>query len=213
MSKYKDKYQNKLLEKKSNNFISIGKLSLSLSLALSLSMLGLNYAQAVDIKTKGAYIDVSIGAGKVDEKILGASNKNSGFAWNANLGYFFNQNLAAEVGYMSFPQVKSSNTVYIKDNYAIDLALKGKFYINDKTGVYAKAGIAYVSSKYENTSAVGISAQVADGAYRKVTGLFGAGINYYVNDNTYIGVDGALLMKKGQVPEMSIVGLNFGYVF
>ena len=51
MSKYKDKYQNKLLEKKSNNFISIGKLSLSLSLALSLSMLGIDYVQAVDIKT------------------------------------------------------------------------------------------------------------------------------------------------------------------
>lgn len=183
-------------------------LSLSLSLSLSAGVLLSNNAQARELNSSGVYIDGGFGWGQVAESNIPGLADANGIGWNANLGYQFNKHIGAEVGYMSLPRVKNNGVVVIKDNYAIDLAVKGSIQVHDKLGVYGKVGVAKVTSKY--TSYDGINNA---GHHDAVVPLFAVGASYGLNDNSYVGLEGLMTTKSGPVPSMRAVTFNVGYIF
>lgn len=186
-------------------------MSLSLAGILVFSLASTQKADAEVLKSQGVYIDAGLGWGKTNKAISGLTNKNTALAWNANIGYSFNEALAAEIGYWSFPRVKVDGTTFSQDNYVIDLALKGKINIHERLGVYAKAGIASATTKYTNTNVIS-QAGVSDGTYNKVTGLFGVGISYNFDEHTYFGVEGVTTLKRNEVPQMGAIVFNVGYI-
>jgi hypothetical protein len=187
------------------------KLFLSLAGILTLSLGVAQSPQASIFKSQGVYLDGGLGWGKAAEKVSGKSNKNTGIAWNANLGYLFNPMLGAEVGFWSFPRTKADGTVFTKDNYAVDLSLKGIINVHDRLGIYAKVGVARVTTKFTNTSTVGVTS-VSGGSHSRMTGIFGIGASYYIDETTYFGIEGIATIKRNPVPSMRAVVLTVGYI-
>ena len=196
---------------KFNFHVKLLTMSLSLTGMFVFCLANAQKAHASTLKSQGVYIDGGFGWGQVSEKVSGASNKNTGIAWNANLGYLFNPMLGAEIGFWSFPRTKANGTVFTKDNYSVDLSLKGIINIHDRFGIYAKAGIAQVTTKFTNTSTIGITS-VSDGSHSRITGIFGIGASYHIDDNTYFGIEGVTTIKRNPVPSMRGVVLTIGYI-
>ena len=183
--------------------------SLCLSLSLSAGVLLSNNAQARELNSRGVYVDGGFGWGQVAESNIPGLADANGIGWNANLGYQFNQHIGAEVGYMSLPRVKKNGDVVIKDNYAIDLAVKGSIQVHDRLGVYGKVGVAKVTSKYTGYGSVANS----PGYHQEIVPLFAVGVSYGINDNSYAGFEGLMTTKSGPVPSMRAVTFNVGYIF
>ncbi len=188
-------------------------LTMSLSLAgmFVFCLANIQKAHAQVLKSQGVYMDGGLGWGQVSEKVSGVSNKNSGVAWNGNLGYLFNPMLGAEIGFWSFPRTKVNGTVFTKDNYSVDLSLKGIINVHERFGIYAKAGIAQVTTKFTNTSTVGVTS-VSDGSHSRITGIFGIGASYHIDEHTYFGIEGVATIKRDPVPSMRAVVLTIGYI-
>lgn len=186
-------------------------LSLGLVSVLTLNLGTVQNTYSSILKSKGVYVDGGLGWGQVSEKISGAANKDTGVAWNGNLGYLFNPNIGAEIGFWSFPRTKANGAVFTKDNYSINLSLKGKVNVHDRLGIYAKAGVARVTSKFTNTSTVGVTS-VSDGSHSRVTGIFGVGVSYHIDEHTYFGVEGVTTIKRNPVPSMRSMALTIGYI-
>lgn len=137
---------------------------------------------------------------------------NSGFAWNANLGYQFSQYFAIESGYTQFANVNESGTFfnlpYTAKNkyYGIDLLLKGILPVTQNFNLFAKLGVMYFSAQrtlqsftghpligFLNQTTTQYNPEVGVGASYDVTqhiAITAQGIGTFMNYTTYAGYGG-----------------------
>ena len=138
-------------------------------------------AFAGNVNPQGFYVDGNIGWGHVDgDAPSGVESNEGGFAWSANLGYQFTENLALEAGYLSFAdadyKIAGSNVARFRKNYAYDLAVKGILPFDNGMSVYAKLGAARTHTEVET---LGVNL----GSARDTTFLYGGGVSYALDQN------------------------------
>ena len=100
---------------------------------------------------QGIYVDANFGWAVNDFSISGQKTKSdNGFAANANLGYQFSENLAAEFGFFYIPDysAKPGDTAdKITDNFSYDLAVKGILPFGGQFNAFAKLGVGLSTAK------------------------------------------------------------------
>lgn len=128
----------------------------------------------------------------------------SGFAYNLYLGYNYNF-VSVEGGYISLPKSKfnstvigSPTTVVTLDDYALDFVGKITIPILCRGGLYAKAGVGYISSTvttglYFNTNANMPLSQSHVGP------VISAGANYAITRNLILDVSWMRFSGQGEV--------------
>lgn len=147
---------------------------------------------------------------------------NNGFAGRLAIGYQFNPYLAIETGYLQLGSTAVNGTVEkqplklkLREN-AFDLVGKGIYPICDNFNIYAKAGIAYLTTKVSaHTDATITSASNLPGNNLNKDTLapeVGVGLSYNLASN--IAVDTSwthiqtLNNRQGNV-DFAAVGLNY----
>lgn len=169
--------------------------------------------------SNGVYFEGNFGYGKVDEKLVPSGeigwmkdNDNTGFSWNADVGYKFSPSWAIELGYNSLPNEKFSTNFFSEvaegtDNYFIDLALKGIIPFDSGLSLFAKAGAAYVNHKLTPAPFVFVEHSGSNSGYSPLVGL---GIGYAITPNFEITVQGNSTFKTNNIPAMmqGTVGLT-----
>jgi hypothetical protein len=138
--------------------------------------------QASNNSAAGIIISGNAGYGKVNYKNVGIPTNNlSGFAWNGNLGYQFNQYFAVESGYTNFHDITvGSQKVH---TYGIDLLAKGIYPINSQFNVFAKAGAMNLYTKRVANNLVGSNVS-------RIVPEFGIGTGYNLTHNLALTVQG-----------------------
>ncbi|PIZ03777.1 MAG: hypothetical protein COY58_07575 [Gammaproteobacteria bacterium CG_4_10_14_0_8_um_filter_38_16] len=134
----------------------------------------------------GIFVSGALGYGYVGYKksdFFGAPTKldRSGLAWNANVGYQFNQYVAVEGGYSQFGQGKASfpgGETYKTTLRGFGADVKGILPINDQFNVFAKAGAV---DMHENTDQSGATIGKLTGS--AWTPMLGLGTSYNINHN------------------------------
>ena len=131
--------------------------------------LGLGYAQT-------NYSDY-LGGG------LSGDNTNGGLSYAGDFGYEFMPHLAVELGGGYLPEFKGDGTDDLKWSswYAYGAGRIDTNVMNDKTNVYAKAGVAYRSNKQSDSDGSNTESVWAP--------IFGAGVSYDVRDNIYVALE------------------------
>jgi len=181
-----------------------------------------------DNSAAGLFVSGNLGYGKVDYKKSDFSTPpttfdNSGLAWNANVGYQFNQYLAVEGGYTHFAQTKATvNGVSLTSSLGgFGLNAKGILPINEQFNVFAKAGAIDLNETVEAKEA---------GASDKVTGSswtpeLGLGASYNVNKNAALTLQGIHTFKthfnttvdglsaRGTIPQANAILAGVSYKF
>lgn len=202
------------------------------SSALLLGISGTANAETTDGSTVGTtdnagfYLDANLGYGKVNEKATQVKTDNKGLMYNFDGGYQFNKNLGLEAGYTHFNDVKVGNVRFAKNNYSVDVAVKGILPLGDHFNLFAKAGIARVSTEALTTQSLmglrnttGISNinlpnnKTAGGVHNKILPYLGAGVGYSFNQHVSLDVQFAGTPKSGPVPAMYGVTAGVSYLF
>ncbi|OGO94225.1 MAG: hypothetical protein A3F41_03285 [Coxiella sp. RIFCSPHIGHO2_12_FULL_44_14] len=202
------------------------------SSALLLGILGAANADSTTVDAVGAtdnagfYVDANMGYGKVNEKATQIKTDNKGLMYNFDGGYQFNKNLGLEAGYTHFNDVKVGSTRFGKNNYSVDIALKGILPVGDHFHFFGKAGIARVSTEALTTQSLmglrdttGISTinlpsnKSAGGVHNKILPYLGAGVGYSFNQHISLDVQFAGTPKSGPVPSMYGVTAGVSYLF
>jgi len=144
----------------------------------------------------GFFIGINAGYAKVKAF---TKSKNTGFAWNANLGYQFSPYFAIESGYTQFPDVNESGTLSgvgaytAKDKYyGIDLLFKGILPVTHSFDLFAKLGAMYFTAQRKlQTGAGGLA------LYKKLKRVVtqynpevGIGASYDITPHVAITVQG-----------------------
>jgi hypothetical protein len=164
------------------------------------------------IKPSGLYVDGNFGWGKTAVSVDGAaSNKNSGLVWNVNFGYKFMSHLAAQIGVLSSPKVDAGASGEIKDNYLLILAFKGIIPFENGLSLNILAGPAWSHTKLSKS--MNIDGKPYSGSYHKITGYFGASVDYNFTESFYVGLGVNYSLKAKPVPAMYSLTGNIGYIF
>lgn len=169
-----------------------------LVIAMAVAAVAASTSALAGVNKQGLYVGGSAGVSRADDgnffkdeteaagKLLGSYEwKQGGFGWSAFAGWNFNRNFAVEAGYMQFAKnnYKTPNFDIDHKTSAWDLVGKASLPIAESNwDVYAKAGVAYQTTKYSSAAIQGDSK--SDKAFRPVAGV-GAGYNF---DNGF-GVD------------------------
>lgn len=139
----------------------------------------------------GVFVSGNLGYGKQDLKNSGLPSKDlRGFAWNASLGYQFNQYVAVEGGYTQFHTIKVNTTPNSTDNtlYGVGLLAKGIYPINDQFDVFAKAGAMDMFNK------VAVGATTVRKS--RIVPAFGIGTSYNVTSNVALTLQGITTLQS-----------------
>lgn len=169
----------------------IGVIALSCLSPLAFANGDANYvpvAAPADAYTQNVYVGLQGGYGITGYKNF-VMKKANNFAGRVFVGYDFHKNFAVEFGYDHFfAKPKANGTVLINDEYvdysakvksvfAFDLMGKIKANVCDNFGVYAKAGVAYLHSKWS----IDVPAAVDDfsaGNHHSFNLAYGVGVSY-----------------------------------
>jgi opacity protein-like surface antigen len=137
---------------------------------------------------------------------LPATNKNTGFGGGAALGYKFNENIALELDYARYADVKFSvrgdEVVRTKNNQSVSLV--GKFIAPFDNGfnIFAKAGFAYVSN--ETVTEAGYEVD-KPGKNNRIAGVLGVGAGYFIHENVELVAQATTTTKDAPIPAMMSV--------
>lgn len=180
----------------------------------------------------GAYVDLNLGYGFQDwqgianliitptrSRVWG-DNSTGGFAGSVDLGYQWNQYLAAEFGYWYLPQASYTNTpaggVAVGgnvSNYALYLAAKFMAPVMDNLDLFFKAGLAY---RYANqTTAAGPLNAPANNTQTNITPTFSGGIQYNYTPNWRFNVMYTYISSNAgaPTPNVHLITAGVGYLF
>jgi hypothetical protein len=198
---------------------------LALSSVLGCSLLALSISALAQTSTSGSStmsdnsgIYLGAGAGWGEEASVDHIGSNKGFVWNANGGYQFNSNVAAELGFIGYPSNKLkynsvSETLHFYNTY---LAVKGMYPFADVFNVYAKVGPSYAYSSASGN--LGSSNMHAWTAY----GALGLGYNFTPALQADVQVDGTLKRNdvknsaggvKTDMPALYSTTVGLSYLF
>ena len=172
------------------------------------------------IKPDGVFVGANLGWAKqyyCDAlSCTGKSVNDSGFAWNANVGYKFMPYFAAVFDYFGQTSAtvnytnKKGTTVNDSINGML-FALSGKLILplEDGFSFYGKTGPAWF---YANTSVANSSAE------NKFTWYFGVGAEYNFTENFYMGVGADYSLSAGSntdsvAPAILAFTGGVGYMF
>ena len=190
------------------------KITTAVVLVTTCGLTSMAMAQSNGIKSDGFYVDANLGWGKVDVEVDSATkDKNSGFAWNASLGYKFMPYLGAQVGYFGFPKVTHTGSVAeFSSNFLAVLAIKGILPLEDGFSLNVVTGPAWGHTKLSKDANLDSEAY-KKGDHSKFTWYFGRGADYNITENFYLGVGVNYSIKSKPVPAMYSVTGNIGYIF
>lgn len=102
----------------------------------------------------GLYVGAQVGYGQSSVPNQAFVN-NDGLAGRVNIGYQINKNFAVEAGYLALNKKTASNNAgdkRVNQQSVIDLAGKASYPITERVNLYGKAGVAYITSRYDATS-------------------------------------------------------------
>jgi OOP family OmpA-OmpF porin len=164
-----------------------------------------------------AYVGAGVAAAESEYRIPGASSVSSrGFKGSGKIfgGVEIDQTFGVEAGYTDFRKSRANYTVNgvpgvaEADGYGAYVAGKATMPVNEKTSVYAKAGVAH--TKREMTSATpGLTRKESDNA------LYGAlGAQYAVNDQVSLIAEYERYGKKadfGTKPDVWTIGAKYKF--
>ncbi|EDP45932.1 outer membrane beta-barrel protein [Rickettsiella grylli] len=194
-------------------------------MAISLGFSALSIATA-HATTPGAYIEGQLGyahtgtrfikpfpSGKVDSKYQG------GLAGRVAIGYQFNPNLAAEMGYLQLADQEAKlkspvNQSITINQHAFDLVGKGILPLSDKFNLYAKAGVAYLVTDLsgDTINQHSIIKPVAKQSWAPEAGI---GLTYNVTPNMFIDTAFTHIQPIGKNKpsniNMATIGLGFTF--
>jgi OmpA-OmpF porin, OOP family len=168
------------------------------------------------------YVNGNVGYGhtalnKTDITLdAGQHIKKNGFAWSANVGYQFNPNFAVELGYMDLYGYKVT-----QDNVATSVKLEGSaitaaakviYPVSQEFDLFGKLGFAYESSKAVVSD--GTNSATVKSTDHPVTPLLGLGVDYNVNSNVAITVQGITTLRHNAnypATYTGLVGLTYKF--
>jgi OmpA-OmpF porin, OOP family len=155
----------------------------------------------------GFYVGAMGGWGETDAQVVTSqSTDNDGFSWGVDLGYQFTRNLAAEIGFTDFPNVKGKNPnmTAATANHSFDIAVKGILPLADNFNVFGKVGLALVHTKV----AAGF---INAGSTTRAAALLGAGVGYNIGHGVSVNVQTQITSKNDPVPAMYGVYAGLSY--
>lgn len=118
----------------------------------------------------------------------------TGFAWNANAGYQFNQYVAVEGGYTRFADTKATftglgtNTISL---YGLGMDVKGILPVSSQFDLFAKVGAMRLSEK-QTVQEGSATAKLTGNAWTPTLGL---GTAFNVNSNVALTLQDAYTFK------------------
>ncbi len=182
--------------------------------ACSATLFSVALAPSVFGAVPGFTVGVDYGrteARKFCEHITNCDNKDNGPKFD--VGYTFNTNWGAEVGYTSFGTLFDSqdNGFSVKqDGYAISLTALGEMPFNDMLSIYARAGVAWYTTN-GNGQIAGINVSDHNGT----TPVWGAGAKWTINEMIALRVEYQSYMDVSRVDgnKDDVQGLFGGIVF
>lgn len=158
----------------------------------------------------GFYVNGNLGFGRYGlsssdvnaYNAVGFNVDRNSIAWSANVGYQFNPYIAVEAGYMQLPYARFTvpgvSGHADLDTSAFTVDAKGIYPINEQFDVFAKAGLAV-----ETQSLSGSTGPVVASHNHQVLPLFGLGVDYNINQNWAVGVQGIATLKSGGITNAS----------
>ncbi|WP_010597033.1 outer membrane beta-barrel protein [Rickettsiella massiliensis] len=101
----------------------------------------------------GLYVGAQVGYGESSVPNQSFFVNNDGLAGRVNIGYQINKNFAVEAGYLALRKKTEASEDYKKvdQQSVIDLAGKASYPITERVNLYGKAGVAYITSRYNET--------------------------------------------------------------
>ncbi|MCK4608530.1 MAG: outer membrane beta-barrel protein [Gammaproteobacteria bacterium] len=159
---------------------------------------------------KGLYVGANAGYSKVDETVSGSHKQNNGnFGASANVGYKFSPYLGVELGYTQYANEEFDYNINGKDNFAVDLALKGILPLgNTGLSIFAKAGAAAVHHTLED----GIVKVSNAGNHFEPAIYGGVGASFAITQNLAINGEATGTTKNGNVPAMYLFSGGVTYI-
>jgi OOP family OmpA-OmpF porin len=171
----------------------------------------------------GFYLGAAVGASDTNYKksafdnpntgatIANGAVDNAGFGYRGLVGYKFNKNFAAELGYTKFDRTKGRGLNYNGgplnqtghiDEQAVDLTAKGILPVVNKISLYAKLGAAYLFSR---TNVINIFTKNRGG----VRPWLGAGISFDVTKNFAFDASYNRIQSSGKIKPAEFLGIGF----
>jgi opacity protein-like surface antigen len=135
-------------------------------------------------------------------------SNNSGFAWNANLGYQFSRYFAIETGYTQFPDMTETRTFLGVTSsskntfYGFDLLLKGILPVTNNFNLFAKAGAMYFSAQHT---------LLYSKSYYEIDPEAGLGVSYDITQHVAIAVQGVGIFGNNYTTYAGYGGLIFKF--
>jgi len=187
----------------------------TLTTGMAAASSSMNADQSSSNNAAGIFISGNLGYGTVNNSksdinytyLLGAQPNtlhNTGFAWNANIGYQFNKNVAIEGGYTHFGEQKATWTNIGSDNISLSgFGVDAKFIIpvNDQFSVFAKGGAIDMHQK--NQASGNLTGTVTGSAW---TPEVGAGVAYNVTQNVALNLQDIYTLKTDYNKTVTPVG-------
>jgi OmpA-OmpF porin, OOP family len=171
----------------------------------------------------GLYVGAQVGYGQSSVPNQSFLN-NDGLSGRVNIGYQINKNFAVEAGYLALnkkTQVlndgKNDGKKHVNQQNVMDLAGKVSYPITERVNLYGKAGVAYITSRYDETSNNGTTELNTDYdvARHKFAPEVAVGMDFNVTSN--IAVDTSLThihpvgnKRPGNINYLA-VGVNYTF--
>ena len=200
---------------------------------LGVSALGMVAANAT---SNGAYVTGQLGLAANGNQFKGTKDlpkdanfgktqkTAKGLAGRIAIGYQFTPHWAAELGYLQLGQQKSDFTqgsgsskftqLFTIDQHAFDVLGKGIYPISDKFNVYAKAGMAYLTTTVKGNlvKEKSIMAPLAKHNWAPEAGL---GFTYNMTSNVFIDTSITHIqpMGKNKPNSINFAAVGIGYSF
>lgn len=156
--------------------------------ALNAALLSIAIAPCVSADAPGFTLGVDYGraeARKFCDNITNCDNSDN--SPKVEIGYAFNQNFSAELGYTSFGSLMdSSDSAFAvsEEAHAITLSAVGALPLNEIFAIYARGGVAWYETD-NSGDVLGVPVDDDDGT----TPFLGAGLKWTATDNFAIRVE------------------------
>lgn len=189
--------------------------------ACAIGVLGVSSSFAAVSVPTGWYLEGNLGQSKVSNTSYGSgtSADDSGFGWNADLGFKFMPFFGLELGYTHYDttEVKSGGTQFANDkHFSYDLAAKGILPISDSgVELFAKLGVARIKSHLVTTDgAVASTVSGYNPGTFTDTGLYmGLGGGYAFTPNIFGQLQWARAKGDSHTGNLDLYSLGITYTF
>lgn len=185
----------------------------------------------------GVYVDIAAGYASIDWSGFGIgsfngynafdgqvnSNAHGSFTFGFDVGYQINNILAIEAAWYRLPEVKGQSDIVqpLPDlklkSWLAYLALKFIVPLNQRFSVFGKAGLGYRSQDWDG-NATGVFG-FGDHDTNYFSGVFGAGVQYYFNNNLSVSAQYLYMLDKTngnvseRVPSANLIVGTVSYIF